>query len=92
MHLIVLQKKIRSKLRFFLLKLCNYFSDSYLKCLKVLPLKCICAFSSLSFKYVLTLLGRFSLPSLMARPERKVLKHHHHLHGIETDKTGGARG
>lgn len=34
MSQIVLQKKIRSKLKVFLFKLCNYFSDSSLKCLQ----------------------------------------------------------
>ena len=34
------------KVKILLFKLCNYFSDSYLKCFKVLPLKCIWLFPS----------------------------------------------
>lgn len=34
------------KVKILLFKLCNYFSDSYLKCIKVLPLKCIWLFPS----------------------------------------------
>lgn len=45
MELIALQKKIRSKSRFFLFKLCNYVSDSSLKSLNILSLKCIWASS-----------------------------------------------
>lgn len=46
-------------------------------------------FSPLPFN-MLGLYCRLPLPSLMALPERKVLKPHHHRQGTETDKTGGA--
>ena len=76
------------KVKILLFKLCNYFSDSYLKCIKVLPLKCIWLFP-LSFEFALTLLGCLPSPSLMAQPERKVLKHHHPWHDTDTQNPWG---
>ena len=88
MCLIALQKKIRSKLRFFFLNFVIIFQTPTWNALKYFHWN-VYGFSPLSFEFALTLLGCLPSPSLMAQPERKVLKHHHPWHDTDTQNLWG---